>query len=106
MSEENDKPSLKSRLHIPAWLNIPFIIIIVGAVMILFVQQNNIFTIYENKRIIADLKAEIQANLDSAKYFMQKTRERNTNREELERIAREQYEMKRAGEDIFITPIP
>ena len=36
MSEENDKPSLKSRLHIPAWLNIPFIIIIVGAVMILF----------------------------------------------------------------------
>ena len=37
---------------------------------------------------------------------MQKTRELNTNREELERIAREQYEMKRAGEDIFITPIP
>ena len=74
--------------------------------MILFVQQNNIFTIYENKRIIADLKAEIQANLDSANYFMQKTRELNTNREELERIAREQYEMKRAGEDIFITPIP
>ena len=51
MSEENDKPSLKSRLHIPAWLNIPFIIIIVGAVMILFVQQNNIFTIYENMHI-------------------------------------------------------
>lgn len=72
----------------------------------MFVQQNNIFTIYENKRIIADLKAEIQANLDSANYFMQKTRELNTNREELERIAREQYEMKRAGEDIFITPIP
>ena len=52
MSEENDKPSLKSRLHIPAWLNIPFIIIIVGAVMILFVQQNNIWQRHAVKGII------------------------------------------------------
>ena len=91
---------------IPAWISIPLITVIAGLVVILFVQDNDIFKIYSNDRKINELKKEIKQNMDSVVYYQQKTQELFTDREELERISREQYHMKRAHEDVYITDIP
>ena len=48
----------------------------------------------------------IQEQEDSAKYYERKTQELNTDKETLEKIAREQYNMKRTNEDVYKTDIP
>ena len=68
--------------------------------------ENNYMRIYDYERQINELKAEIKANEDSAAMYEAKTRELNTDRETLERIAREKYGMKRANEEVFVTDIP
>lgn len=110
---ENEKPKgIKEFFHrlmphwIPAWISIPLITVITGLVVILFVQENDIFKIYSNDRKINELKKEIRQNMDSVVYYQKKTQELFTDKEELERISREQYHMKRAHEDVYITDIP
>ena len=55
---------------------------------------------------INDLKAEIKANEDSTAVYEQRVRELNTDRESLEKLAREKYGMKHENEDVYITPMP
>ena len=88
------------------WVNFPLLLVLAGAVIILFVQDNDITKIYSNNETINELKREIKLNNDSVDYYKQKINELFTDREELERISREQYHMKRAHEDVFITDIP
>ena len=52
------------------------------------------------------IKAEIKVQEDSAQYYIHKTQELNTDKETLEKIAREQYNMKKTNEEVFITDIP
>ena len=110
--KEQPKGGIKGFFHrlmprwIPAWISIPLITVIAGLVVILFVQDNDIFKIYSNDRQINELKKEIKQNMDSVDYYQKKTQELFTDREELERISREQYHMKRVHEDVYITDIP
>lgn len=55
---------------------------------------------------INKLKGDIQQNSDSAMYYVNKVNELNTDKETLERIAREKYGMKRHNEDVYKTDIP
>ena len=91
---------------IPRWLNLPFVIFVAFILMLLFFGENNYMRINSYKQQINDLKAEIKANQDSAKIYEAKVRELHTDRETLEKIAREQYGMKRTNEEVFITDIP
>ncbi len=97
---------LKRPRWIPLWLSIPFVIFIAFIVMLLFFGDNNYLMIAEQQQEIDRLKAEIKAQEDSAQYYVRKTRELNTDKETLEKIAREQYNMKRANEEVFKTDIP
>ena len=91
---------------IPRWLNLPFIIFVAFIMMLLFFGENNYMRINSYKQQINALKAEIQANQDSARYYQAKLDELHTDRETLEKIAREQYGMKRTNEEGFITDLP
>ncbi len=91
---------------IPRWLNVPFIIFVAFIMMLLFFGENNYMRINSYKQQINDLKAEIKSNQDSAKIYEAKLDELHTDRETLEKIAREQYGMKRTNEEVFITDIP
>ena len=91
---------------IPRWLNVPFIIFVAFIMMLLFFGENNYMRINSYKQQINDLKAEIKSNQDSAKIYEAKLDELHTDRETLEKIAREQYGMKRINEEVFITDIP
>ena len=91
---------------IPKWVSWPLLVFIAFIILLLCVGENNYMRIYDYERKINELKAEIKANEDSAAMYEAKTRELNTDRETLERIAREKYGMKRANEEVFVTDIP
>ncbi|MBQ2235570.1 MAG: septum formation initiator family protein [Muribaculaceae bacterium] len=93
---------LKRPSWVPRWLNIPLIIFIAFIVSLLFFGDNNYLKINELKSRINELKAEIKLNEDSAAIYEVKVRELNTDRETLERIAREKYGMKRQNEDVYV----
>ena len=97
---------IKRPKWIPLWLSLPFVIFIAFIAMLLFFGDNNYMQINEQKKEIDKLNAQIKQQEDSAKYYEQKTQELNTDKETLEKLAREQYNMKRANEDVFITDIP
>ena len=101
--KSNKEKTETSRKNI--WFNVPLLIIVVSAVVILFVQENNIFVIQRYNNEIRELKHEIARVQDTTEYYKRKTLELNTSREELERISREQYRMQRESEDVFITDI-
>ena len=97
---------IKRPKWIPLWLSIPFIVFIAFIVMLLFFGENNYMQIAEQQKEMDKIKAEIKEQEDSAQYYIRKTQELNTDKETLEKIAREQYNMKRTNEEVFITDIP
>lgn len=91
---------------IPRWLSLPFVIFIAFIVMLLFYGENNYMLINQQKKEIDKMNAQIKVMEDSAKFYERKTQELNTDKETLEKIAREQYGMKRTNEEVFETDIP
>ena len=97
---------IKRPKWIPAWLSIPFLLFIAFIVFMLFFGEYNFREISKQQQEIDHLKAMIKEQEDSAKYYERKTQELNTDKETLEKIAREQYGMKRTNEEVFETDIP
>lgn len=91
---------------IPRWLNLPFIFFIAFIVVLLFFGDYNYLRINSLASEIDDIKQQIKQQEDSAAYYTAKYNALNTDRENLERICREQYGMKRINEEVYITDIP
>ena len=91
---------------IPRWLNVPLLIFTVFIIWLLFFGEYNFMRINDQKKEINQLKEQISANLDSAKLYDEKLHELNTDKETLEKIAREKYGMKRLNEEVYVTNIP
>jgi len=88
---------------LPKWVSISLVVFITFIVWMLVGSDNNYMKIHEKKEEINELKAEIKAKQDSALYYEKKVQELNTDRETLERIAREQYGMRQENEEVYIT---
>ena len=73
--------------------------------LLLFFGDNNYLKIWDLNKEKAQLNAHIKAQKDSTAMFLHKIDELNTDRESLERIAREQYGMKQENEEVYITDI-
>jgi cell division protein FtsB len=94
---------MKLLTHIPAWIrNKFFVAIAVFAIVMLFMDKNDLFTRLDRDRQLREL-------LQSKEYYMsQIAAERaeldkmKTNPATLEKYAREKYLMKRDNEDLFI----
>lgn len=97
---------IKRPRWIPLWLSIPFIIFIAFIVGMLFFGENNYRDISKLQKEVDKVKAQIKEQEDSAQFYIRKTQELNTDKETLEKIAREQYKMKRTNEEVFVTDIP
>lgn len=92
----------------PVWkvlIKSPMIWLIPVFVYLFFFGENSYMIQTENNKKINELKAEIKMNIDSADYYEQKAKALDTDPESLEKIAREQYMMKCADEDVYITPM-
>lgn len=109
IEDKNDKPTAKEEKKPRAkwikWVTSPIIVVIPIVVFLLFYSDNSYINRTEHQEQIDELKAEIKLNLDSTRYYEQKTASLNTDRERLEKIAREQYGMKRDNEDVYIIDI-
>ncbi|MBR1934511.1 MAG: septum formation initiator family protein [Muribaculaceae bacterium] len=91
---------------IPRWLNLPFLFFLAFIVLLLFFGEYNYLRINSLANEIDDLKEQIKEQEDSAAYYTSKLNALNTDKENLERLCREQYGMKRVNEEVYITDIP
>ena len=106
INEEGEKKRSRLTAWIPRWISLPLVIIVTFLVVMVFFGDNSYIKSNEYAEKIYELEKEIQANKDSAKYYQRKSKELVTDCETLEKIAREQYGMKRDNEDVYITEIP
>lgn len=86
--------------YIPAAVFVAFLVSLVCC------GDNNYIRSCSFTKEINDLKAEIKADEDSTAMYEERVRELNTDRESLEKLAREKYGMKHENEDVYITPMP
>ncbi|MBQ0121655.1 MAG: septum formation initiator family protein [Bacteroidales bacterium] len=91
---------------IPRWVSVSLVVFIIFLGWMLFFGEYNLFESYSLSSQKNDLTTEIQAMQDSAIFYDKKVNELNTDRENLEKIAREQYGMRRVNEEIYTTDIP
>lgn len=105
-NKETEKKRSKWTAWIPRWISLPLIIIVTFLLLMVFYGDNSYIKGNQYAEKIYELEKEIQINKDSAKYYQRKSRELVTDAETLEKIAREQYGMKRENEDVYITEIP
>ena len=99
------KIKIKRPKWIPLWLNLPATLFLAFLVMLLFFGEYKDTKISQQKTEINKLNAQIKSKEDSTMYYEKKYRELDTDRENLEKLAREQYGMKRTNEDVYKTDI-
>ncbi|MFI3239701.1 MAG: septum formation initiator family protein [Bacteroidales bacterium] len=87
------------------WINVPLAVVLVFLIILLFVGDYSYVKNADYKNTANAMEREIKLNYDTAKYYQRKIQELNTDKESLEKIAREQYKMKRDNEDVYITPM-
>ena len=91
---------------VPSWVSFTFVAFVVSIGVMMFYGESSYVKSNNYTQQINQLKNEIKENRDSAAYYNQKVNELNTDKETLERIAREKYGMKRHNEDVYTTDIP
>lgn len=83
--------------------HLPVVLVCGGVVLLLFFNEETSLTRsrqYDEQ--IAALKREIRLEQDSVEYYRRARQALLTDSEELEQVARENYNMQRPGEDVFI----
>ena len=98
--------NLRKNKWFASLVTVPKLIFVTFICSLIYRADNSCVRKIQYNDQVKDLKAQIQANKDSTRFYEAKVRELNTDRETLEKIAREQYGMKRVNEEVFITDIP
>ena len=71
-------------------------------VWVSFFDQNNLVERFQNKKELKQLQEDNIYYQDKIKETAERLNELKTNKENLEKFAREQYLMKRENEDVFV----
>jgi cell division protein FtsB len=83
-------------------LNAYWVVVIVFIVLICTVEDSNLYKRYTYDEQIRSLEKEIDQYQDEISLNRKKLQDLRTNKEGLERFAREEYFMKKPDEEIFI----
>lgn len=78
------------------------ILVVCGLVYILFVQENSLKRYGELTNTVDSLRLEIKNATDTMNYYHQLNERLSTDPELMERVVRENYNMVREGEDVYI----
>lgn len=78
------------------------VVCILVLIYIVFAGENTIISSIEYDRTIDSLRTELEANRDTMLYYRDLNRRLSTDRNLMEQVVREQYGMKRPGDDVFI----
>jgi len=94
---------LKAIFHkIKPFLNKYLITIVVFLAFIIFVDENNVIRRVQYETKIRELKQDIRHYRKLSEESESKLKKLHSSNAELERVAREDYLMKKANEDVFI----
>ncbi|MDL2265784.1 septum formation initiator family protein [Parabacteroides sp. OttesenSCG-928-G07] len=85
-----------------AWINIYWLVFIVFMAITLFVGDSSLYKRYTYDEKIRTLEKEIKAYELEIEENTKKLNDLHTDKEGLERFAREEYHMKKPDEDIFL----
>lgn len=88
---------LRRKVHLP-------LLIVAGVIItLLFINDDTSMSLnMKYDREIMTLKNKIEECNDSARYYEHKLKALQTDNDELEHVAREQYNMQRPTEDVFL----
>lgn len=91
------------RLWCKRYISLPALAVIAAIVYLVFFQDNSMSRIYSYEQTIDSLKVVIADNNDSLMYY-RSLNERLDNRdpEIIERVVRENHNMNRVNEDVYI----
>lgn len=84
------------------YISIIGIAIVVFLVYTLFLQENSMFRYFEYNRTIDSLRTEISHNCDTLQFYHELNTRLSTDPEMMEKVVREQYNMNRKGEDVYV----
>ncbi len=85
------------------YISISGLLIIAAICYMAFFQENSVARIYANKKQIDSLEMAIKANQDTMLYYRELNRRLDNNDPEIiERIVRENHDMNRVNEDVYI----
>lgn len=88
--------------YLPYLKNKYLISIIVLLIVLLVIEDTNVFSLFKLKTDLKELKEDNLKKKESIESIKQKTLELTTNPEALEKFARENYKMKKKDEVIYL----
>lgn len=78
------------------------VIVILFVGYTLFFQDNSLFRHVQYSNTIDSLRTEIKHYTDTMEYYQRMNALLTTDPEVMERVVREQYKMRRQGEDVYV----
>ncbi len=103
---ENTEQEKKQKSSLTDWfrryVSVAFVGLLALYVYVLFFNDNSYSRLRELKGEINRLEQEKRDNQDTLKKYEELNRLLLSDKEELERVARERYGMQRPGEDVYI----
>lgn len=104
--ESDDEPEHGSADKSGSWLRRYVSLLTVGVmaaiVYMLFFSDTSVLHKIEYQRIIDSLQTEVEINRDSMLYYKELNSRLSSDPEVMERVVREQHNMKRPDEDVYV----
>lgn len=94
--------SRNARSWLQRYMSLPTVAVLAVLVYIVFFGDNSVARRVEYQRQIDSLEAEVAVVQDSVDRYRELNRRLDSDPEAMERVVREQYNMKREGEDVFV----
>ncbi len=99
-------PDGKNQGNLLGWgrryISFTLLIVVAYLAFLLFFNENSMMRSIDLDRTIDSLRTEIRVNQDSLEYYKALNNRLSTSPEEMERVAREQYNMNRPDEDVYV----
>lgn len=86
-----------------SYLSLPTLIVIAVVGYLIFTGENTVFEIAEKENQIDSLSRVLKAERDTMQYYRDLNQRLSTDAELMEQVVREQYGMKEANEDVYLT---
>lgn len=93
----------KATAWIQRYMSLPTVAVLAVLVYIVFFGDSSVARRVEYQQQIDSLQAEVAVVQDSVTYYRELNSRLKSDPEAMERVVREQYNMKRDNEDVFIT---
>lgn len=84
------------------YISFTLLIVVAYLAFLLFFNENSMMRSIDLDRTIDSLRTEIRVNQDSLEYYKALNNRLSTSPEEMERVAREQYNMNCPDEDVYV----